>query len=85
LDPRNDGSHEYHPDRALDALARSNYLTRAAQCIGIRQVAMYHHLRNLQEYYGVKLPCRAGRSMEFTDRFLDRVPASMVIRFASSG
>ncbi|MBN2233416.1 MAG: LysR family transcriptional regulator [Deltaproteobacteria bacterium] len=54
--------------RAMDALARTGSLTRAAKAIGISQPAISQQLRRLQDDCGgVILFRRTGRSVEFTE------------------
>ncbi|MGE5668046.1 MAG: transcriptional regulator GcvA [Betaproteobacteria bacterium] len=66
--------------RALDAVARSGSLTRAADALSVTHGAISHQLKGLEQALGVRLVERAGRGVRLTDegeRFAGRVKVAL--------
>ncbi len=66
--------------RALEAVARTGSLTRAAEAMHVTHGAISHQLKGLEEDLGVRLVERAGRGIRLTDegeRFAGRVRAAL--------
>ncbi len=66
--------------RALEAVARSGSLTRAADALSVTHGAISHQLKGLEEALGVPLVERAGRGVRLTDegeRFASRVKVAL--------
>lgn len=66
--------------RALEAVARSGSLTRAAETLHVTHGAISHQLKGLEESLGVTLVERAGRGVRLTDegeRFASRVKVAL--------
>ncbi|MDE2208787.1 MAG: transcriptional regulator GcvA [Betaproteobacteria bacterium] len=66
--------------RALEAVARTGSLTRAADTLSVTHGAISHQLKGLEEALGVPLVERAGRGVRLTDegeRFASRVKAAL--------
>ncbi|HEX8741017.1 MAG TPA: transcriptional regulator GcvA [Casimicrobiaceae bacterium] len=66
--------------RALEAVARSGSLTRAAEALHVTHGAISHQLKGLEEALGVALVERAGRGVRLTDegeRFANRVKVAL--------
>ncbi|HEV2220208.1 MAG TPA: LysR family transcriptional regulator, partial [Casimicrobiaceae bacterium] len=66
--------------RALEAVARSGSLTRAAAELHVTHGAISHQLKGLEDALGVSLVERAGRGVRLTDegeRFASRVKAAL--------
>ena len=52
--------------RAFHAVARCGGFSKAARMLGLSQPAVSDHVRNLEEFYGVQLFVRDGRSVRLT-------------------
>ncbi|MBA5777663.1 LysR family transcriptional regulator [Stappia sp. F7233] len=52
--------------RALACLAQTGGVGLAAQALGVTHAAVSHHLRNLEDWFGVPLVRRNGRNIELT-------------------
>ena len=66
--------------RALEAVARSGSLTRAATALNVTHGAISHQLKGLEDALGVPLVERAGRGVRLTDegeRFAARVKVAL--------
>ncbi len=66
--------------RALEAVARSGSLTRAADALSVTHGAISHQLKGLEDALGVPLVERAGRGVRLTDegeRFASRVKVAL--------
>jgi LysR family glycine cleavage system transcriptional activator len=66
--------------RALEAVARTGSLTRAAEAMHVTHGAISHQLKGLEDDLGVQLIERAGRGIRLTDegeRFAGRVRAAL--------
>lgn len=66
--------------RALEAVARSGSLTRAAAELHVTHGAISHQLKGLEDALGVSLVERAGRGVRLTDegeRFASRVKVAL--------
>lgn len=66
--------------RALEAVARTGSLTRAADAMHVTHGAISHQLKGLEDDLGVRLIERAGRGIRLTDegeRFAGRVRAAL--------
>ncbi len=66
--------------RALEAVARTGSLTRAAEAMHLTHGAISHQLKGLEEDLGVRLIERHGRGIRLTDegeRFASRVRAAL--------
>ncbi|MEO5763827.1 MAG: transcriptional regulator GcvA [Casimicrobiaceae bacterium] len=66
--------------RALEAVARTGSLTRAAEAMHLTHGAISHQLKGLEQDLGVRLVERAGRGIRLTDegeRFAGRVRAAL--------
>ena len=66
--------------RALEAVARTGSLTRAADTLSVTHGAISHQLKGLEEALGVPLVERAGRGVRLTDegeRFASRVKVAL--------
>ncbi|HET9046639.1 MAG TPA: transcriptional regulator GcvA [Casimicrobiaceae bacterium] len=66
--------------RALEAVARTGSLTKAAEAMHLTHGAISHQLKGLEEELGVRLIERAGRGIRLTDegeRFAGRVRAAL--------
>lgn len=66
--------------RALEAVARTGSLTKAAEAMNLTHGAISHQLKGLEDDLGVKLIERAGRGIRLTDegeRFAGRVRAAL--------
>ncbi len=53
--------------RAFEASARQLSFTRAAEELHVTQAAVSHQIRGLEDYLGIKLFKRGGRSLRLTD------------------
>ena len=66
--------------RALEAVARTGSLTRAAEGLHLTHGAISHQLKGLEEDLGVRLVERVGRGVRLTDegqRFAARVRVAL--------
>src|SRR5262245_689991 len=66
--------------RALEAVARTGSLTRAAESMHLTHGAVSHQLKGLEDDLGVRLIERAGRGVRLTDegeRFASRVRGAL--------
>jgi len=66
--------------RALEAVARTGSLTKAAEAMHVTHGAISHQLKGLEDDLGVRLIERAGRGIRLTDegeRFAGRVRAAL--------
>jgi LysR family transcriptional regulator, glycine cleavage system transcriptional activator len=66
--------------RALEAVARTGSLTKAAEGLHLTHGAISHQLKGLEEDLGVRLTERAGRGIRLTDegaRFATRVRVAL--------
>jgi LysR family glycine cleavage system transcriptional activator len=66
--------------RALEAVARTRSLTKAAEAMHVTHGAISHQLESLEEDLGVRLVERAGRGVRLTDegeRFATRVRGAL--------
>jgi LysR family glycine cleavage system transcriptional activator len=66
--------------RALEAVARTGSLTKAAEAMHLTHGAISHQLKGLEEDLGVRLVERKGRGIRLTDegeRFAGRVRAAL--------
>jgi LysR family glycine cleavage system transcriptional activator len=66
--------------RALEAVARSGSLTRAADALNVTHGAISHQLKGLEETLGVPLVERAGRGVRLTaegERYASRVKVAL--------
>jgi len=66
--------------RALEAVARSGSLTRAADALNVTHGAISHQLKGLEDALGVRLVERAGRGVRLTDegeRFASRAKVAL--------
>lgn len=53
--------------RAFEAAARHSSYSRAAQELNVVHTSVAHHVRNLEDWFGVKLFARAGRNVQLTE------------------
>ena len=66
--------------RALEAVARTGSLTKAAEAMHVTHGAISHQLKGLEDDLGVQLVERAGRGIRLTDegeRFASRVRSAL--------
>lgn len=66
--------------RALASLARTGRVGLAAEELGVTHAAVSHHLRNLEDWFGVPLVRRVGRRIELTqeaERVADAMQAAL--------
>jgi LysR family glycine cleavage system transcriptional activator len=53
--------------RAFEAAARHSNYSKAAQELNVVHTSVAHHIRNLEDWFGVKLFTRAGRHVRLTE------------------